>query len=312
MIVPQPLSTLAIAAAGATTIILSAASMSNMYETYSLVQHHKKRLMSSPSTLSAASKRRALPPSSPSSAASKYQTWTTIDEALVGLKNMKKRDLLDVFLHCDPPAISDLGISSDDDDEGEGGTRYDGYLLDNGPILTPVTNFITNRLFGRGNQWLGKAYLNPKTSSNSKGQGVGRNRFVSPVHHQQKPSTAPALPNEFLDRTFDYSIGTSTLPSLSGQSKSLFQIYAPHCPFSPIKSPMSLIWNGMVDELRVLELLDNGDSSDSDNSVNSNTAASAKNDHVKILLGMGYFSWSGGVWNISPFCIVATQQCEAK
>ena len=45
-----------------------------------------------------------------------------------------------------------------------------------------------------------------------------------------------------------------------------------------------------MDELRVVPL-------DSGNVV--------KDDGRAILLGMGYFSWSGGVMNMAPFCLVA-------
>lgn len=289
MIIPQPIATIAIAAVGAATIILSAASMSNMYETYSLVQHHRQPLQLSSSALSssssASSSSSLSTASSTSAVVSKANTWRTIDEALEGLENMNKKDLVELFLHCDPPAISDLAFS-----DGDQEMKYDGYLLDNGQILTPVTNFITNRLFGRGNRWLGKAYLNPISSSN-KG-GIGKNRFLG-NHHQKLPTaTSNNTPDEFLDRTFDYSIGASILPSAS--SKSLFQRYASHCPSL---SPMSLIWRGMVDELRVLAL-DNGNDK-------------AKDKDTTIMLGMGYFTWSGGVWNIAPFCLVA-RQCGSQ
>lgn len=149
-----------------------------------------------------------------------------------------------------------------------------------------MTNFITNRLFGRGEKWLGKAYAKPATSSFDEG-GIGRNRFsLSNRAAAVAPAASNDKGNESLDRTYDYYIGTSVLPSAS-TSKSLFHNYAPHCP--AWWSPMSLIWRGMVDELRVVPL-------DSGN---------ARDDERAILLGMGYFSWSGGVMNMAPFCLVA-------
>jgi len=270
MIIPQPISTIATVAAGAVTFILSAASISNMYDTYSLVQQHRQQLqLQSPIT----------PPEV--SVVSKVKKWSSVDEALDGLSTMNKKDLVELFLHCEAPSISDLSFS----DSGQEDWRYDGLLLDNGPILTPVTNFITNKLFGRGKPWLGKAFMKPTKSSNGANFGIGRNRF----------SLGPKLPvttttsntctedEEVLDQTFDYSIKESVLSSKS--SKSLFHIYAPHCR-SVFSSPLSLAWLGMVDELRVLEL---GDKTQESN---------------PMILGMGYFQWSGGVWNVAPFCLV--------
>lgn len=145
-----------------------------------------------------------------------------------------------------------------------------------------MTNFITHRLFGRGEKWLGKAYLKPTTSSFDKG-GIGKNRFSL----SQRAVASNDKGNESLDRTFDYYIGTSVLPSAS-TSKSLFHCYAPHCPEW---SPMSLIWRGMVDELRAVNL----EKSDGGN---------VRNRERVMFLGMGYFSWSGGVFNMAPFCLV--------
>ena len=108
-----------------------------------------------------------------------------------------------------------------------------------------------------------------KPTSNKNG-GVGKNRFAlnSSIKTPQR-----------LDRTFDYSIGKSILPSPSSINKSLFNKYASHCSSL---SPMSLLWRGMVDELRVIKV-----------------------GKEKVLLGLGYFTWSGGVYNLAPFCLVA-------
>lgn len=142
-------------------------------------------------------------------------------------------------------------------------------------VQTPVTNFITNRLFGRGKKWLGKGYFRPAATGVI---GTGKNRFSSHNNRQNSRATSPI--DEVFDRKYDYSVEESKL----GKS-SLFQRYAPHCPKL---SPFSLVWGGMVDELRELSLV-----------------GSSKSDEQKaILIGMGYFSWSGGAWNVSPFCLV--------
>ena len=116
MIIPtQPITAIATAAVGVAVVILSAASMSNMYETYAIVKQHRQQL---PRGLTAA-------------VVTKANSWTSIDEAVEGLKNMNKRDLVELFLHCDAPEISDLSFS-----DGNQDWRYDGTLLDNGPLVS--------------------------------------------------------------------------------------------------------------------------------------------------------------------------------
>ena len=116
MIIPtQPIAAIA-ATVGAAVVILSAASMSNMYETYAIVKQHRQQL---PRRLTSAV------------GVTKAKTWRSIDEAVEGLENMNKRDLVELFLHCDAPEISDLSFS-----DGNQDWRYDGTLLDNGPLVS--------------------------------------------------------------------------------------------------------------------------------------------------------------------------------
>lgn len=158
-------------------------------------------------------------------------------------------------------------------------------------LQTAVTNFITNKLFGRGSKWLGKAYF----SSNNSSAFIGKNRFCRKQNAEQK-STKGIVSDVLLDRTFDYSIGQSGLCS----GFSLINRYSPHCS---LWSPMSLIWRGMVDELRVIPL--SVDAQCDGDDVSRSSEESKKK--VMLLLGMGYFSWSGGAWNSAPFCLVAKQ-----
>ena len=145
---------------------------------------------------------------------------------------------------------------------------------------------------------MGKAYSTPSTRSDGATIGIGRNRFTLLKHNddgEQYTNTMEAIntKDELLDRTFDYSIEQSAFPSRVS-SKSLFNRYSPHCstPFNP----MSLIWRGMVDELRVIQLENDGGDKKS-------------KDERLLLLGMGYFTWSLGGWNSAPFCLVA-RKCE--
>ena len=96
-------------------------------------------------------------------------------------------------------------------------------------------------------------------------ESEGRNRF--------KPNGKA----EYLDRTFTYESKQSGFPSTT--SRSLFNLYRPHC-----SSRASLFWGGMVDEIRVVPIKGKKKSS--------------------MLLGMGYFTWSGGMLNSAPFCLV--------
>ena len=123
IILPQPMAAIATAAVGA-TILLSAASVSNMYETYAIVKQHTRQLQLSSS--SSSSSPQLIP-----EVVSKSRCWKTIDEAVNGLSNMKKKELVELFLHCNNP---DLDTELVCYHQG-GGWIYDGYLLDNGPIL---------------------------------------------------------------------------------------------------------------------------------------------------------------------------------
>ena len=109
-----PMTSLATAAAGAVVVVLSGASVSNMYETFSLARNHNNKLLSSPDmTTSAAS-------------------WKTIDEAIHELQTMSRRDLVSLYLDCEHPQIDDLAVTLEQTDEN---WVYDGYLLSNGRIL---------------------------------------------------------------------------------------------------------------------------------------------------------------------------------
>ena len=105
------------AAAGAVVVVLSGASMLNMYETFSLAQNHNnnKLLSSSPDVTTRAA------------------SWKSIDEAMHELQTMSRRDLVALYLDCEQPNINDdLTATSEQTEEN---WVYDGYLLSNGRIL---------------------------------------------------------------------------------------------------------------------------------------------------------------------------------
>ena len=138
MIIIPPIATIATAAAGAATVLLSSASLFNMYEMHSLVQQHpryqneQKIMQSALSSLS-------------------------IHEAKIALQQMSRKELIQLFLECDAPTYANGAFCcfNDDnhrenDDDMNGGSnnstngekisiasswKCDGFLLDNGRIL---------------------------------------------------------------------------------------------------------------------------------------------------------------------------------
>lgn len=175
---------------GATTAVLAFASGRNMWQTYSICHADQTER------------------------ASFIGDVSTQQDVLNKLESMPKGDLLKLFLSSKPPA-------SEDSIQGE----WNGILLRNNLVLTTVTKFLTNGLFGKGRKWNGKAFYD-------NGQGI--NRFH-------------ANPDSYITQTehrFDYKIAPSKLdPKLSSVSLS----------YSKYQNLFSL-WKTMVDELRVLRL----------------------------------------------------------
>lgn len=80
-------------------------------------------------------RKRSLQISSPlnSDMMSQAASWKSLDEAIDELRTMKRKDLISLFLDCENPDINDLAVTSQQTNEDD--WVYDGYLLDNGPIL---------------------------------------------------------------------------------------------------------------------------------------------------------------------------------
>ena len=71
-------------------------------------------------------------------------SWESLDEAIDELRTMKRKDLISLFLDCEHPDINDLAVTSEKTNEDD--WVYDGYLLDNGPILVRDDDVITQSL----------------------------------------------------------------------------------------------------------------------------------------------------------------------
>lgn len=59
-----------------------------------------------------------------------------------------------------------------------------------------------------------------------------------------------------------------------------------------------------MDELRVIPLFDAACNVGSGQRQQNQKEG---NNKAMLLIGMGYFTWSGGAWNSAPFCLVARE-----
>lgn len=138
------------------------------------------------------------------------------------LSKMSRKESLELFLSSTPPA----NLASIQGD-------WSGVLLLNNAVLTVITRFITNALFGKGKTWNGKSFA----STNH----TGMNRFrVENVE-----------PEGFTIRKrhqFDYSIAPSRLADRGRPSSSVRLVYKRYQA-----SPLSL-WYTMVDEVRLVPM----------------------------------------------------------
>jgi hypothetical protein len=133
---------------------------------------------------------------------------------------------------------------------------------------TSETSFITNKLFGRGRRWNGKAFADDGRT--------GINRFVAPGSDRHER-----------EHRFDISLERSRLvPAAATEHHQPLSIVLRYGPYQ--RNPLSP-WKTMRDEIRVV----------------SATAGSDDGQHQQqiLLLGMGCMAWSGGMLNCSPFCL---------
>ncbi|KAL7576299.1 hypothetical protein ACA910_018122 [Epithemia clementina (nom. ined.)] len=180
-------------------------------------------------------------------------------------KSLSRKGSLCLFLSCPSISIKDV--------EGE----WNGLLLENnGWVLTQVTSFITNQLFGRGMPWNGKAF--------DRSSRKGINRFVS--RKEGNGETVVLKCHEF-----GFSQEPSRLLMSVGPDESA--LTGSSCvalTYSPYHPGLSL-WKSMRDELRLVPL--------------------PSSSNVQILIGLGYMAWSGGIRNASPFCLWRTKTHRA-
>lgn len=103
-----------------------------MYEMFTLARRHNRK--QSPQISSPLN----------SDMMSQAASWKSLDEAIGELRTMKRKDLISLFLDCEHPDVNDLAVTSQQTNEDD--WVYDGYLLDNGPILVRDDDVITQSL----------------------------------------------------------------------------------------------------------------------------------------------------------------------
>merc|ERR1712071_239714 len=154
--------------------------------------------------------------------------------------------------------------------------EWDGMLLENnGWIMSSISHILTNYLFSKNREWIGKAF-HGNNDETTKNVYIGKNRFVPKMTKEQ--NTKSTL-NAEMDRTFEYELS----PSVFDSRTSLKLKYTNHVP-----NPVSWM-KTMVDELRFVEVV-----------VDDNE----KKNKAFVLLGMGSMAWSGGAWNAAPFLLM--------
>jgi hypothetical protein len=135
-------------------------------------------------------------------------------------------------------------------------------------------------------------------------KGTGWNRFekftqYKTVARKGRPTSYNAikestLKNQQLDSITAVLKTEKEHPFLYDVTASRLYPYAPslQIDYSNNQGTFSL-WKGMKDEVRLLPKI----SSEEEGNI------AKKNNQYDILIGLGSLSWSGGIYNCSPFCL---------
>lgn len=109
---------------GGAAAILSFSSLSNMAQTYFAVKQHHNNISVSTRKSSAANTAQSI------YVADRMKKWKSVDEGLDELRRMSRRELVELYLELESVNCTLKMFRNAKRD-----TRFDGYLLDNGPIL---------------------------------------------------------------------------------------------------------------------------------------------------------------------------------
>eukprot|EP00814_Leptocylindrus_danicus_P008043 CAMPEP_0116013582 /NCGR_PEP_ID=MMETSP0321-20121206/5807_1 /TAXON_ID=163516 /ORGANISM="Leptocylindrus danicus var. danicus, Strain B650" /LENGTH=234 /DNA_ID=CAMNT_0003483149 /DNA_START=63 /DNA_END=767 /DNA_ORIENTATION=- len=142
----------------------------------------------------------------------------TQEESLSILQSLNRKDLLFLYRLCAAPSSTDLYA----------GKVWDGFLLNNNSlVMTQITAFITNQLFGKGSKWKGKSFDAATGDCN----GTGKNQFIQPT-------------TECVEAMHAFEYDSKGVSAIDGKQSMMLR----YSSFHPFISP----WHTMVDELRVL------------------------------------------------------------
>lgn len=143
----------------------------------------------------------------------KIPSGLTLNDVMAELKSMKRPEIIKLFLASSTPSKSSMILGD-----------WNAVLLENnGPLMTSISQQITNNLFGNRKSWNGK-----KFNSN----GVGINRFQTRNNDDKKV---------IYNHNFDWKVKESAF--FEGETLSL-----DYSNYQSILSP----WKSMKDEVRVL------------------------------------------------------------
>lgn len=248
-------------AAAAVTAVLTFSSGKNMLQTVSLSRQNSNNVSNNNQQLLFTGIAGALQPDD--------STKTVISK----VQCMNRKELLELYFRSRGPA--DLS-------EIEG--AWDGCLLDNNSrVMTFVTAFITDRLFGMGRKWNGKEFGVNSESDDDKQPPTpqGINRFHPRSGNDNSQSSIAESEHLFDMRLQTSKLDRSKNDNTQKSPDSLVLEYTAH------QSPLSL-WRTMMDEVRIVPL--DGD--------------------TRVLIGLGYMAWSGGRLNASPFLLFRDENKE--
>lgn len=184
----------------------------------------------------------------------------SVDDIVSDLQRLRRSEFIELWMSCEAPAQNMKTVDGD----------WNGVLLDNnGLLMTKVSEFLTDALFGRKfDKWNGKAFR--------AGESGGINRFLPRSSGNGNDRSTPKKVQ--YEHKFDCRVEAS---KLDASGKALVLQYANH---QNRLSP----WHSMRDEIRVLPM------------------KGRKNGGI--LLGLGCMKWSGaymrdGMLNSAPFCL---------
>lgn len=243
---------------GGTIAALGGSSGINMYQSFRIAQNQHQHQQSAPANSRTSSQSPIL---------EQYISSTdgkicappnkSIEDIVSDLQRLRRSEFIELWMNCEAPVQNMKSV------DGE----WNGVLLDNnGLLMTKVSEFLTNALFGRKfDKWNGKSFR--------AGESGGINRFLPRSNSNDRSNNDVQYEHKFDCRVEASKLDTS--------GKALVLQYANH---QNRLSP----WHSMRDEVRVLPI------------------KGRKNGGVLLGLGCMKWSGAyvrDGMLNSAPFCL---------